>query len=255
MSPPHDAVTVDGLTKRYGDHEALAGVSFSLPHGRTLAYLGRNGSGKSTTVRILSGLTRATSGRAIVAGHDVTVDPASARASIGVTLQDAALDPEMTGREHVELIARAWGARRAAAKASAAEQLDAYGLSDAADRVIAAYSGGMRRRLDLAGALLHEPRVLFLVEPSTGLDAQSRLAVWQRVRALRDAGTAVLLTTQYIEEAEQLADEVVILDGGSVAVAGSPAALKDQHRCRTLEEVFLEVTGAAISARQNEVAA
>src|SRR3954451_2751383 len=255
MSPPNDAVIVEGLTKRYGDHLALAGVSFALPYGRTLAYLGRNGSGKSTTVRILSGLTRATSGRAVVAGHDVTIDPTSLRASIGVTLQDAALDRQMTGREHLELIARAWGAGGTAAKASAAEQLDAYGLTDAADRVIAAYSGGMRRRLDLAGALLHDPRVLFLDEPSTGLDAQSRLAVWQRVRALRDAGTAVLLTTQYIEEAEQLADEVVILDAGRIAVAGSPAALKARYGCRTLEDVFLEVTGAAISTRQNEVAA
>src|SRR3954453_1453347 len=201
MSPPHDAVTVEGLTKRYGDQQALAGVSFALPYGRTLAYLGRNGSGKSTTVRILSGLTRATSGRAVVAGHDVTIDPTSVRASIGVTLQDAALDPEMTGREHVELIARAWGAGGTAAKASAAEQLATYGLSDVADRVIAAYSGGMRRRLDLAGALLHEPRVLFLDEPSTGPDAQSRPAVGQRVCTLRKAGTAVLLTTQYIEDA------------------------------------------------------
>src|SRR3954453_23764492 len=156
MSPPHDAVTVEGLTKRYGDHQALAGVSFAVSYGRTLAYLGGNGSGKSTTVPILSGLTRASSGRAIVAGHDVTVDPASARASIGVTLQDAALDPEMTGREHLALIARAWGAGGTAAKASAAEQLDAYGLSDAADRVVAGYYVGMRRRLDLAGALLHE---------------------------------------------------------------------------------------------------
>src|SRR4051812_38529981 len=255
MSPPNNAVTVERLTKRYGDHQALAGVSFAIPYGQTLAYLGRNGSGKSTTVRILSGLTRATSGRATIAGHDVTVDATSVRASIGVTLQDAALDPEMTGREHVELIARAWGARGHEAKASASQQLDAYGLNDAADRVIAAYSGGMRRRLDLAGALLHEPRVLFLDEPSTGLDTQSRLAVWQRVRELRDGGTAVLLTTQYIEEAEQLADEVVILDAGRVAVAGSPAALKGKYGCGTLEEVFLHVTGAAISARESEVAA
>jgi ABC-2 type transport system ATP-binding protein len=253
MSSLHTtAVEVDGLTKRYGDHDALAGVTFTIPYGRTLAYLGRNGSGKSTTVRILCGLTRPTSGRVIVAGHDVLVDAAAVRASIGVTLQDAALDPEMTGREHVELIARAWGADRAAARTSATAQLEAFGLTEAADRVIGTYSGGMRRRLDLAGALLHEPRVLFLDEPSTGLDAQSRLAVWQRVRALRDAGTGVLLTTQYIEEAEQLADEVVILDAGRVAVAGNPDALKDQYGCRTLEEVFLEVTGAAISARQSE---
>src|SRR3954466_2586415 len=116
MSPPNNAVSVEGLTKRYGDHKALAGVSFALPYGQTLAYLGRNGSGKSTTVRILSGLTRATSGRAIIAGHDVTIDPPSVRSSIGVTLQDTALDPEMTGREHLELIARAWGAQRAVAK-------------------------------------------------------------------------------------------------------------------------------------------
>src|SRR3954465_10959097 len=174
MSQLNDAVSVEGLTKHYADQDVLRGVSSAISYGRTLAYLGRNGSGKSTTVRILSGLTRATSGRAVVAGHDVTIDPTSVRGSIGVTLQDAALDPEMTGREHLELIARAWGAGGTAAKAFAVEQLDAYGLSDAADRVIAAYSGGMRRRLDLAGALLHDPGVLFLDEPSTGLDAQSR---------------------------------------------------------------------------------
>jgi ABC-2 type transport system ATP-binding protein len=249
------AIVVDGLTKSYGEHRALNGVSFSVPYGRVLAYLGRNGSGKSTTVRILCGLTRATSGRATVAGHDVLAEPRSVRTSIGVTLQDTGLDPDMTGREHLEFIARAWGRNRREAEAIAGVQLDAYGLVDAGDGLIGTYSGGMRRRLDLAGALLHEPRVLFVDEPSTGLDAQSRLAVWARVRTLRDAGTAVLLTTQYIEEAEQLADDVVVLDAGRVAVAGTPDELKRDLGCRTLEDVFLRVTGAAISTRQDEVAA
>jgi ABC-2 type transport system ATP-binding protein len=252
MSSP--AVTITDLSKSYGDHLALRGVTFNVDYGRVVAYLGRNGSGKSTTVRILCGLTSPSGGAATVAGHDVTTESRAIHEAIGVTLQDTALDPDMTGHEHLELIARAWGHRRSAAANLAGEQLAEFGLADAAHRLIGAYSGGMRRRLDLAGALLHRPKILFLDEPTTGLDAQSRRLIWNQLRELRAGGAAVLVTTQYIEEAEQLADHVVIVDDGAIAAAGTVAQLKAHYEVGTLEEAFLAVTGDAITARQAEAA-
>lgn len=237
-----NAVDVVGLEKRFGDVRALAGISFSVRPGTIFALLGRNGSGKTTTVRILSTLTGPTAGRARVAGFDVVTAPQRVRRRIGVTMQAAALDPEMTGREHLELVCGAWSGDRATARVQAAALLADFGLHGAADRVVATYSGGMRRRLDIAGALANRPTVLFLDEPTTGLDAQSRRALWQRVGDLRDGGTAILLTTQYLEEADALADELAILDAGTIVAEGTPASVKRRHSKAVLRA---RVTGSA----------
>jgi len=190
-------------------------------------FLGPNGAGKSTTVRMLCTLLRPTGGHARVAGHDVVADPAGVRRSIGVALQDAAIDPFMSGRELLRLQAVLHGLPRAQGRARAEELLERVALTDAADRRVGTYSGGMRRRLDLALALVHAPVVLFLDEPTTGLDPTSRLALWDEVRRLnREGGTTVFLTTQYLEEADQLADRVAIIDGGRIVAEGTPAALK-----------------------------
>lgn len=233
--PPGPAITASGLARLYGnDVWALQDASFEAGYGTVFALLGRNGSGKTTTVRILTTLSNATSGSARVAGFDVTSDAPAVRHSIGVTMQSAALDPEMTGREHLELICGAWGDRRSRARDHAAELLSDFGLTEAAGRLIATYSGGMKRRLDVAGALANSPQVLFLDEPTTGLDAQSRRALWERVRALRLDGAAVFLTTQYLEEADQLADIVAVLDGGRIIAQGTPKDLKARHSATTV---------------------
>ena len=233
--PPGPAITASGLARLYGtDVWALRDASFEVGYGNVFALLGPNGSGKTTTVRILTTLSSATSGSARVAGFDVTSDAPAVRHSIGVTMQAAALDPEMTGREHLELICGAWGDRRARARDHAAELLSDFGLTEAAGRLIATYSGGMKRRLDVAGALANSPQVLFLDEPTTGLDAQSRRALWERVRALRLDGAAVFLTTQYLEEADQLADIVAVLDGGQIIAQGTPQDLKARHSATTV---------------------
>lgn len=212
-----------GLGKTYANGvTALTDLDLTLVHGEILAFLGRNGAGKSTTVRLLTTLTRPTTGTATVAGYDIVRQPEQVVRRIGVTMQDAALDPTMTGREHLTLLARLWGYDGAAAAQRTSALLEEFGLTRAADRVIRTYSGGMRRRLDIAGAVLTRPAVLFLDEPTTGLDAQSRRALWERVQAMRDDGVAAFLTTQYLEEAEELADRVAIVHDGRVAAAGTP---------------------------------
>ena len=237
-------IEVTDLTKTFGNGvEAIRGVSFAVRAGEVFAYLGRNGQGKTTTVRILATLTEATGGRAFVAGHDVSREPHGVRRAIGVTMQSAALDPDMSGREHLQFIAGLWGRPRESARDAAAELLDEFTLTDAADRQIRTYSGGMKRRLDLAGALLNEPSVLFLDEPTTGLDAQSRRALWDRVRTLRDEGTAVFLTTQYLEEADVLADRVAIIEKGRLVTIDTTEGLKRQTGSATLEDAFLRLTG------------
>jgi ABC-2 type transport system ATP-binding protein len=240
-----EAIQAQELSKTYaGGAAALRGVSFSVSAGEIFAYLGRNGQGKTTTVRILATLTAATGGHASVAGHDVAAAPGAVRRSIGVTMQAAALDGEMTGREHLVFLGRLWGMGRAVAVDRAAELIAWFELKDAADRPIGTYSGGMRRRVDLAGALVARPSVLFLDEPTTGLDVQSRRALWAQVRAFRDAGTTVFLTTQYLEEADVLADRVAIIEGGRIVAIDSPASLKAATRSSSLEEAFLRLTGA-----------
>ena len=222
------AIEIRALERRFGDALAVAGIDLEVAEGEIYGFLGPNGAGKTTTVRMLCTLLRPTGGNAIVAGHDVVADSAAVRRSIGVALQEAALDPLMTGRELMRLQATLHGLARADGRERAERLLDRVGLVDAADRRVGTYSGGMRRRLDLATALVHEPRVLFLDEPTTGLDPVSRLTIWEEVRKLNDEGTTVFLTTQYLEEADQLADRVGIIDGGVMVAEGTPATLKSE---------------------------
>jgi ABC-2 type transport system ATP-binding protein len=223
------AVEVDGLRKAFGAVLALDGLSFRVPAGSVLGLLGPNGSGKTTTVSILSTALRPDAGRATIGGLDVVADAARVRRVIGFAGQFAAVDPNLTGRENLTLIGRLSRLGRAQARVRAGELLESFGLTAAAGRLVRTYSGGMRRRLDLAAALLHRPPVLFLDEPTTGLDPESRFALWDSVRDLSLSGTTVLLTTQYLEEADTLADQVVIIAAGKVAGTGTPAQLKARH--------------------------
>jgi ABC-type multidrug transport system ATPase subunit len=224
MSDP--AIEADGLRKSFGDVVALDGLSFAAPRGSVLGLLGPNGSGKTTSVSILGTALRPDGGRATVQGLDVVRDAARVRRLIGFAGQFAAVDPNLTGRENLALIGRLSRLGRAQARTRAGELLEGFGLSGAGGRLVRTYSGGMRRRLDVAAALLHQPPVLFLDEPTTGLDPESRLALWESVRGLSRSGTTVLLTTQYLEEADALADQVVIIAAGRMAGTGTPAELK-----------------------------
>src|SRR6188508_2362431 len=248
------AVEAHQLVKQFsgkdGDVDAVRGVDLAVETGSVFGFLGPNGAGKSTTVKMLTTLMTITSGTARVAGVDVAADPYRARRSIGVALQEAGLDPRQTGRELLVLQGRLFklAPRRAAERAQ--ELLELVELEDAADRRIKGYSGGMKRRLDLASALVHEPEVLFLDEPTTGLDPASRLTVWDEVRRINERGTTVFLTTQYLEEADQLCDRLAIIDDGCIVREGTPARLKADLRERqslgadpTLEDVFLDATG------------
>ncbi|MFI1539007.1 ATP-binding cassette domain-containing protein [Streptomyces anandii] len=218
------AVLSEGLEKRFGEVRALRGLDLAVAEGTVCAVLGRNGAGKTTAVRLLTTLLRPDAGSARVAGHDLVREPAAVRALIGVTGQQTSIDGDLTGRQNLRLFARLLRVRDAAGRAE--ELLERFGLAEAAGRRAATYSGGMRRRLDLAAGLLRPPRVLFLDEPTTGLDPAARNSVWDTVRELREQGTTVVLTTQYLEEADQLADEVALVDRGRIAHTGSPAELK-----------------------------
>jgi len=248
------AVEAQQLVKQFsgkdGDVDAVRGVDLAVAAGSVFGFLGPNGAGKSTTVKMLTTLMTITSGTARVAGIDVTTDPYRARRKIGVALQEAGLDPRQTGRELLVLQGRLFKlhARRAAERAQ--ELLELVELEDAADRRVKGYSGGMKRRLDLASALVHEPEVLFLDEPTTGLDPASRLTVWEEVRRINQLGTTVFLTTQYLEEADQLCDQLAIIDAGRIVQEGTPAELKSELQARlglasepTLDDVFLDATG------------
>ena len=225
--PSDGAIVASGLERTYpGGLRAVDGVDLRVEEGEIYGFLGPNGAGKSTTVRILTTLLRPTGGRAWVAGHDVVAEDRAVRRAIGVALQEAALDPLMTGTELLRLQGALHGLRRTQAAVRADELLERVELVEAADRRLGTYSGGMRRRLDLAMALVHRPRVLFLDEPTTGLDPASRAALWREVRPLNDEGTTVFLTTQYLEEAEQLADRVGIIDRGKIVAEGTPDDLK-----------------------------
>jgi ABC-2 type transport system ATP-binding protein len=224
MSEP--AVEVNGLRKAFGDVQALDGLSLVVPAGTVLGLLGPNGSGKTTTVSILTTSLRPDAGHATVAGLDVVAEAARVRRVIGLAGQFAAVDPNLTGRENLRLIGRLSRLGRRQARVRADELLGSFGLNAAADRLVRGYSGGMRRRLDVAAALLHRPAVLFLDEPTTGLDPESRFALWDSVRELAGSGTTVLLTTQYLEEADALADQVVIISAGRAADTGTPGELK-----------------------------
>jgi ABC-2 type transport system ATP-binding protein len=217
-----------GLTKQYGKTKALDGLDLIAEGGQVTAVLGPNGAGKTTFVRMVATLLRPDDGTLLVAGHDAGKDPAAVRRVIGLAGQFAAVEPAMTGRENLELVASLFGQSRRAAKASAAVVLEQLGLVDAGDRLARTYSGGMRRRLDLGASLVGAPRLLLLDEPTTGLDPRSRVELWDAIRALVERGTDVLLTTQYLDEADQLAGQIVIIDHGHAVAAGTPAQLKRQ---------------------------
>jgi ABC-2 type transport system ATP-binding protein len=256
------AVLAQGLVKHYTDGdgtvEAVRGVDMEVRNGEIFGFLGPNGAGKSTTVRMLTTLLSITEGRAEVAGTDVATDPDDARAKIGVALQEAGLDPRQTGRELLVLHGQLFGLSGPEATDRAKQLLSLVELEDAADRLTKTYSGGMQRRLDLAAALVHEPEVLFLDEPTTGLDPASRLTVWEELRRINGRGTTVFLTTQYLEEADQLCDRLAIIVDGRIVREGTPEALKSNLRERgienpTLEDVFLEATGRTRGRAEGEV--
>jgi ABC-2 type transport system ATP-binding protein len=215
-----------GLEKRYGRTRALDGLDLVAERGQVVAVLGPNGAGKTTFVRAVATLLRLDGGTLRVAGHDVRREPQAVRGAIGLAGQFAAIEPAMTARENLEMVARLFGQDRRVARASAAAVLERFGLVEDADRLARTYSGGMRRKLDLGASLVGSPRLLLLDEPTTGLDPRSRIELWDAIRALVDAGTDVLLTTQYLDEADQLATHVVIVDRGRAVAAGTPAALK-----------------------------
>ncbi len=234
---PHP-ILAENLVRTFGSGEhavrAVDGVDLQVHAGEIFGFLGPNGAGKSTTVRMLTTLLRPTSGTAKVAGWDVMTEADQVRRSIGVALQDAAIDPLMTGTELLRLQAVLYGLPRQIHATRAGELLERVGLTAAGDRRVGTYSGGMRRRLDLALSLIHEPSVLFLDEPTTGLDPMSRKSLWEEIRRLNDDGTTVLLTTQYLEEADQLADRIAIIDNGKIVSQGSPADLKAEVGSPTL---------------------
>src|SRR5499427_4983294 len=220
------AILVEGLTKSFGEVRALRGIDLSVPNGTVLGVLGPNGAGKTTAVRILTTLLLPDAGRALVDGHDVVREAAAVRRSIGLAGQSAAIQEELTGRENLELIGRLYHLSKSYARSRAAELLEQFDLVDAADRPAKGFSGGMQRRLDLAASLVGHPKVLFLDEPTTGLDPRARLGMWAIIRSLVAAGTTLLLTTQYLDEADELADEIVVIDHGLVIAAGTSEELK-----------------------------
>jgi ABC-2 type transport system ATP-binding protein len=220
------AILVEGLTKSFGEVRALRGIDLSVPRGTVLGVLGPNGAGKTTAVRILTTLLRPDGGRALVEGYDVVRQAAAVRRSIGLSGQSAAIQEELTGRENLEIVGRLYHLSWPRARSRAVELLAQFELSDAADRAAKNYSGGMQRRLDLAASLVGDPKVLFLDEPTTGLDPRSRLGMWDIIRSLVAGGTTLLLTTQYLDEADELADEIVVIDHGQVIAAGTAEELK-----------------------------
>lgn len=258
------AIAAVGLKKTYRSKdeevEAVRGVDLEVERGEVFGFLGPNGAGKSTTVRMLTTLMTITAGRAHVGGVDVAENPHAARRKIGVALQEAGLDNRQTGREVLVLQSRLFGMSASSAADRAQELLELVDLIDAGDRRVKGYSGGMKRRLDLASALVHEPEVLFLDEPTTGLDPASRITVWDEVRRINELGTTVFLTTQYLEEADQLCGRLAIIDDGRIIREGTPSSLKSELRARkgldtdpTLDDVFLDATGRTRTRVAGEV--
>jgi len=242
------AISVSGLTKSYGDHAVLRGIDLTVPTGTVYALLGPNGAGKTTMVRILSTLTGADAGEAWVDGHDVGREPDGVRRAIGVTGQFSAIDELLTGRENLALMADLHHLARPAGHRRIGDLLERFELNDAADRIAMTYSGGMRRRLDLAMTLIGAPQVIFLDEPTTGLDPRSRRTVWEIVESLADDGTTVFLTTQYLDEADRLADRVAILDQGRLVAEGSAQELKQQIPGGRIDVRFADTDAQRVAA-------
>ncbi|MDT0343481.1 ATP-binding cassette domain-containing protein [Streptomyces litchfieldiae] len=263
-----DAIWAEGLVKRFGATTALAGVDLRVPAGTVLGLLGPNGAGKTTVVRVLATLLVPDAGRAGVGGHDVLREAHCVRQLIGLTGQYASVDEQLTGTENLLLIGRLLGMSRRDSRARAAELLEQFGLADAGGRAVGTFSGGMRRRLDLAASLVGRPPFLFLDEPTTGLDPRARTELWDLVRRLVAGGTTVLLTTQYLDEADELADDIVVIDRGKVIATGTPEELKSRIGARTLavrpmeagrvpmvRDVIAELTGATPEVRGELVTA
>jgi ABC-2 type transport system ATP-binding protein len=240
------AIEASDLQKSYGSHMVLAGVDLRVPSGSVFALLGRNGAGKTTMVRILATLSRATGGSARVAGYDVVTQRRQVRQAISLTGQYAALDELLTGEENLAMIGRLSGVPRSSVRTRAAELLASFDLAEAGRRRVATYSGGMRRRLDLAASLIRDPSVIFLDEPTTGLDLPSRQTLWRVVRSMAEAGRTVFLTTQYLEEADQLADDIAVLHDGRIVASGTSSGLKERFGAASLDDVFLSLTGTAL---------
>ena len=236
------AIAVEGLEKSYGTVRALCGVDFAAPTGSILGLLGPNGAGKTTAVRILATLLEPDGGSARVAGLDVVRDAGALRAKIGLAGQYAAVDENLTGFENIEMVGQLYHLPRKEARVRADELLERFELSEAGGRPVKTYSGGMRRRLDLAAALVFRPPVIFLDEPTTGLDPRARFGMWETIEARVAEGSTVLLTTQYLEEADVLADRIAVIDGGNIVAQGTAAELKAYAAVETLDEVFLAVT-------------
>jgi ABC-2 type transport system ATP-binding protein len=243
---PLNMIEAEGLTKAYGETQALAGVDFAVPAGSILGVLGPNGAGKTTAVRILTTLATPDGGRATVAGFDILTRPNEVRRHIGVAAQDATLDGALTGRQNLTLIGELSRLGRSTSRQRAAELLERFELTFAADRIMKGYSGGMRRRLDLAASLMTRPPVLFLDEPTTGLDPTSRQRVWDVIRELVGEGVTVLLTTQYLEEADTLADQIVVIDHGRVIANGTPRELKQASKGALLVVTLAAPDAAAV---------
>jgi ABC-2 type transport system ATP-binding protein len=249
MTQNDTVITVKGLKKAYGTNQVLKGVNFNVQRGTMLALLGPNGAGKTTTVRILSTLLNADDGKVIIEGHDVSADPQAVRSVIGLTGQSAAVDEMLTGRENLVMMGRLYRLSKESAKARAEELLKDFDLVDAADRTLKTYSGGMRRRLDLAISLIATPPIIFLDEPTTGLDPRSRQGMWAIIKQLLADGTTILLTTQYLEEADQLADNIIVIDGGKVIAEGSAKELKSKVGKDRLELSFKDAKSLSAAAK------
>jgi ABC-2 type transport system ATP-binding protein len=245
-----EAIVVEGLVKRFGETTALAGVDLTVAEGTVLGLLGPNGAGKTTVVRILSTLLQPDGGRAEVVGFEVVRDPDAVRSSIGLTGQYAAVDEYLTGAENLEMVGRLYRLSRRDALSRGRELLERFDLADAADRPAKTYSGGMRRRLDIAASLIARPRVLFLDEPTTGLDPRSRLGMWEFIADLAGGGTTILLTTQYLEEADRLADRMVVIDRGRVIARGTADELKDQVGGQRLELTVAQAVDLPVVAER-----
>ncbi len=249
MTHQRAAIQAEGLEKRYGKTHALRGLDLTVAEGTIYGLLGPNGAGKTTAVRILTTLLQPDAGRAEVAGFDVVRQASELRAHIGLAGQYAAVDEFLTGRENLEMVGRLYHLSRAAARRRAEELLERFDLTEAGGRIAKTYSGGMRRRLDLAASLVVAPPVLFLDEPTTGLDPRSRLGMWEVIRELVTGGATVLLTTQYLEEADQLAGEIAVIDGGQVIARGTPAELKTRLGGARIEVVVAPHSDLAAAER------